>query len=87
MLLKAPASLRGLPLENGNKMLGDGNGYRLRNQTSGLKQLRCIDLTIVALDGASDNGGGRVATDVVLRRGRYGAGDVAAVEDAGCHYE
>ena len=44
-----------------------------------MEQFRGVDLTIVALDGASDDGGGRVATDVVLRRGRHGARDVAAV--------
>ena len=55
-----------------------GTGVALRHQGTGLKQLRGVDLTIVALDGASDDGGGRVATDVVLRRGRHGARDVAA---------
>ena len=57
-----------------------GTGVALRHQGTGLKQLRGVDLTIVALDGASDDGGGRVATDVVLRRGRHGTRDVAGLE-------
>ena len=50
-------------------------------------QTRGVHLPVIRLDGASDDGGGRVAAYVVLGRSGDGAGDVTGVQEAGCQKE
>ena len=59
----------------------------LRHQGAGLKQLRCIDFTVIGLDGLGHDDGGGVTAHVVLRSRGHGPRHVARVEDAGCRHQ